>query len=384
VGADNLCTYKLWRLEQQFLKPHGTRDAQSQRLIVQGNFTGNKAMKLRVAYINGKLVPFWAVVPEPEPEPEPPAVDYGCGNTESVVTVKVTVLDGFTDEPIEGALVEFNRFGHIQYEGETISNGSFFVPEVFVDEYNVVVTASGSFVTQSVSVQTDTEITIRIIPTLKNLPLEVASFPLHFILRNPPPGNGNMLCLEEHTPTSIWEDAAIATVDKEQRGFTEKWTPVLGSVGVSRPAGSYCTSLNNHVHLNISNAPAANSPTTPTSNETWQYIRSFPVFSSVVGWDSKSWGNYSLNAPNHVPNGGEGLDAKPITATAGDVYPYRGRYYRAKVSGTFNLIWRATSTLPYTDTGINPTTGLPISWNTGLDIDNIEDTDFWEVGPLIE
>ena len=135
VGADNFQTYRLWRLTQQFLRAHSGRGEQSQRLVVRGQYTGTQSRKLRVSYIDGAVVPYWAV-PEPEAEPPtPPPIDYGCATAESVVALLIWVIDAFTDEPIDGAQVQMNRYGIVQYDEETNEDGRIYLAEVFNDTY---------------------------------------------------------------------------------------------------------------------------------------------------------------------------------------------------------------------------------------------------------
>ncbi len=167
VGADNLQPYRLWRLEQKFLRPHTGRGEQSQRLIVQGQFTGDKSVKLRVALIDGKLTPFWAVVPEEPPAPEPAPIDYGCLLGEISVSVRVTVLDAFTNAPISFARVQFNRFGIVQYDEETNSLGWFFLASVFTDNYSLLTEADGyGSDVREVRITGNTSITIHLLPAV--------------------------------------------------------------------------------------------------------------------------------------------------------------------------------------------------------------------------
>jgi len=125
VGGENMCPYPLWRVKQRYLGELGERDSQSQRLVVQGSYTGHRPTKIRVHYIKGQLVPFWNVPPEPEPVVEPPPIDYGCGVDFAAFKVSGTITDQDTTDPIADVLVEFIRFGFVQYSLYTNAFGKF-------------------------------------------------------------------------------------------------------------------------------------------------------------------------------------------------------------------------------------------------------------------
>ena len=145
------------------------------------------------------------------------------------------------------------------------------------------------------------------------------------------------ICTATHTPYS-WTQEPNRAANAAELGVPHNWLPVLGSAGISRPAGSYCTSTGGHIHLNVSGAPAANSPSTPTSNATWLYIR---PLTNDYDWENT------------------------ITpATTGNVYSYENVAYRALTDVTPD--WK-------NETGGTPT----MEDDTGLDTD-FTDPALWE------
>jgi len=158
VGSDVFRCYCLWRLTQQFLGENGTRGAQSQQLVVRGSYTGSKARKLKVVYVEGKLTPFWAV-PEPEVPAEAAAdVDYGCGVSDSVVEVQGVITDNL-ENPIAGALIRFVRYGVVQHVMESGPLGEFFFPEFYADYYEMSISYDGYFpLVEAINIQDDTVI----------------------------------------------------------------------------------------------------------------------------------------------------------------------------------------------------------------------------------
>lgn len=131
VGAEELCTYPLWRLQQRFLGAPSSRDSQSERLIVQGQYTGDRPVKLRVCYVEGKLIPDWVEQPTPTVEPElvlPVYCDLGagdCNGNSSFYSVSGTITDSATSDPIPGVTVSFSRFGFTQFTTVTDAAGHF-------------------------------------------------------------------------------------------------------------------------------------------------------------------------------------------------------------------------------------------------------------------
>ena len=196
----------------------------------------------------------------------------------------------------------------------------------------------------------------RVIPIVKTVPL-------HALVMERAPGFGNFICIEAHTPDS-WHERPVSTLATEY-GYVSKWASVQGTIGYAIPSGAYGTD-GTYIHRNISGSSQANSPSNTSSNSNWQYIRSFP-------WDSKRWDDYVFNLPNHDPTNTTGTIHLAIVA--GQFYSFRGTAYLAKSS--FNVAWRQPSVTPYTNTGTSPTTGLPVSWNSGLDTD-FTDTTKWE------
>lgn len=160
VGAENLQTYPLWRLSQKFLGDSSERGEQSQRLLVQGEYTGTQPCKIRVTFIKGR--PVLEVIPEAVEEPE---VDYGCGTSGSAINITGIVIDFLTEDPIEDATVNFLRFGFSQFEAITPSSGLFAFNETPEGTYDIEAVADGYVDYASALVVTGTDdITIRMYP----------------------------------------------------------------------------------------------------------------------------------------------------------------------------------------------------------------------------
>lgn len=185
-----------------------------------------------------------------------------------------------------------------------------------------------------------------IVPIVRSYPLHATAEPIGL--------NTIWICTEAHTPNS-WVEEPNREANATQLGITHRWQQVLGSIGVSRPPGTYCESGNGHIHLNISNAPAANSPSTPTSNATWQYIR---PYSSDFDW---------------------GTTLTPVTA--GTIYSYLGDYYRA--FSNFNPIWKKSGLTPTLsgDTGLNTDFSNPTIWEHLPDFTANSAGSAWRMAP---
>lgn len=198
---------------------------------------------------------------------------------------------------------------------------------------------------------TITHIDGRIIPIAKTIPLYALVLGTF---------GASYLCITSHTPDSWWERPGVSG---SEYGYSNKWAEVVGSSFTLQPPGAYCTNGSatpgtSHVHLNISGASQMNSPQTPTSTAEWQYIRSFP-------WDTKRYDDYALNLPDHDPINPTG--SIHLQIIAGNYYSFRGVAYLAK--STFTVAFIQPDVTPHTNTGTSPTTGLPVTWNSGLDTD---------------
>jgi hypothetical protein len=176
VGADNICAYPLWRLKQRYLGELGDRDSQSQRLLVQGSYTGQHPLRLRVSYIAGRLVPFWAVPPAPEAVTPAPEIDYGCGENLAVFKVYGTFTNSVTTEPLADVLVEFILFGHIQYTLRTNSLGKFEIPEFLPGFYTFRYTIEG-YITEpeSFEITEETELNRALVDSSLPEPIECST-----------------------------------------------------------------------------------------------------------------------------------------------------------------------------------------------------------------
>jgi hypothetical protein len=163
-------------------------------------------------------------------------------------------------------------------------------------------------------------------------------------------GFGTYICLEAHTPEGYLQDPQ-RTIEAPIYGEPNHWEPIQGSAGVSRPANSYCHRGDfTQIHKNISGAPAANSPATPTSNATWLWVREFAQDSNYID---------SIALP-----------------VIGGLYLYEGVIYKSLT--TTRPTWRSSQT-PKTNSGISPVTGLPVEWNRGI-VADFEDPLKWEAG----
>jgi hypothetical protein len=172
VGAENFRTYPLWRLNQKFLPALDDRDAQSQRLVVKGVFTGDRPTRLRVHYIDGKLIPFWAVEEPAEEPPDAPPIDYGCEAVETI-TVSGTITNADTEEPVAGVLVEFKLFGFVAYTIATDEDGHFEIENFNAGTYSYRLSKSGYTTTEESLFIGETEVLDRELtsaePVVENL-----------------------------------------------------------------------------------------------------------------------------------------------------------------------------------------------------------------------
>lgn len=161
-------------------------------------------------------------------------------------------------------------------------------------------------------------------------------------------GSGEIyICTATHTPNG-WAEEPNREGSAALYGIPHNWSPVRGSIGTPRAPGTYCHSDNGHIHLNISDSPAANSPATATSNATWEYIR---PFTADFAWQTNT--------------------IRP--ATAGNVYSYLGIAYRALT--TITPAWRSSTAEPFTNSGTID--DVFREWNTGLNTD-FSDSELWE------
>jgi hypothetical protein len=143
VAADSVCPYPLWRLSQRYLGENGSRGEQSQRLVVQGSYTGSEPIKLRVQYIDGKLVPFWKVKSAPVVEVEEEETDYGCGEAQDQVDIKYSIIDHDTSEPIKNARVRLIRVGQVLYDDRTNELGRVKFKDIRPGFYRILITKDG-------------------------------------------------------------------------------------------------------------------------------------------------------------------------------------------------------------------------------------------------
>ena len=189
---------------------------------------------------------------------------------------------------------------------------------------------------------------------VNSLPL-VNTMYVHDIVQTSGPGF-RFIVTTEHTPIGIWN---IPNQPFSQEiGYPQNYSQIVGSAAgggfVGVPPGGYANDgiAAAHVHKNLSLVNAFNSPNTATSTATWLYIKPNTPTTSA-------WATYTVNA----------------TVTAGDYYEYSGQVYRALANMT--VAWVSSTATPKNTSGISTITGLPITWNEGLNTD-FTDTDLWE------
>jgi len=143
VGAERLCFFKLWRLRQEYQGELYDRSEASQRLFVQGRYTGDKPLRLRVTVVANRLVldSNWPAPPE-EPIPAPP-VDYGCACNCDNIDLTGVVRNSLTFTPI-GTNVLLKQGSVTYYTTESHpTTGQYVIGDVIPGVYDIYITFEG-------------------------------------------------------------------------------------------------------------------------------------------------------------------------------------------------------------------------------------------------
>jgi hypothetical protein len=142
VGAERLCFYKLWRLRQEYLGEFSDRSEASQRLFVQGSYTGDTPLRIRVTVVAGRLVLDTNWPEAPPALVAPPQPDYGCDCNCSDIELAGLVLNSTTLAPLQ-ANIELTRDGVIYYVTSSNVDGEYLIENIIPNIYVLTITLDG-------------------------------------------------------------------------------------------------------------------------------------------------------------------------------------------------------------------------------------------------